>query len=62
MGPSFILRVVALALFIIAGISAFSTAVNVNETGFLAFGFAAWVGSTLVADAPRRGFVRGRAL
>lgn len=47
---SIVLRVVALVLFLLAGISAFTDSVNVNEFGLVALGLAAWVGSTLVGD------------
>ena len=47
---SIILRVVALVLFLLAGISALSDSVNINEAALVAFGLAAWVASTFVSD------------
>lgn len=42
-----ILVIVAVVCFAIVTLSAFSTEINVNETGWLALGLAAWAGSTL---------------
>jgi hypothetical protein len=41
------LLVAAVAFFVIAALSAFSTAVNVNEIGFIALGLAAFAGDFL---------------
>lgn len=41
------LVVVAVALFLIAAVSAFTLSVNVNEPGFIALGLAAFAGSQL---------------
>lgn len=43
-----ILRVVSVVLFVLAAVSAFTGAVNLNELGFVASGLAAWCLSTLV--------------
>ena len=57
-----ILLIVAVALFAIAALSAFSDDFNVNETGFLGLGLAAWAAAPLVpalaAGGPRRRYVR----
>ncbi|HEX2117586.1 MAG TPA: hypothetical protein VHF91_00255 [Acidimicrobiales bacterium] len=45
----------AVALFVIAALSAFSDDVNVNETGFLGLGLAAWAAGPLVATIPMGG-------
>ena len=50
-----ILLIVAVALFVIAALSAFSDDVNVNELGFLALGLAAWAAAPLVATVPVTG-------
>jgi hypothetical protein len=50
-----ILLVVAVALFAIAALSAFSTDVNVNETGFLGLGLAVWAAAPLAASVPTGG-------
>ncbi|MCA1690827.1 MAG: hypothetical protein ABR540_08230 [Acidimicrobiales bacterium] len=42
-----ILVMVAVALFVITAISAYSDDINVNETGFLALGLAAYAASGL---------------
>ncbi|MDQ1440690.1 MAG: hypothetical protein QOG97_918, partial [Acidimicrobiaceae bacterium] len=42
------LVIVAVVLFLIAAISAFSASVNVNEMGFVALGLAAFAGDQLV--------------
>ncbi|MEW6152657.1 MAG: hypothetical protein AB1673_01525 [Actinomycetota bacterium] len=52
--------IAAVACFAIVALSAFSTNVNVNETGWLALGLALWAGSSLVVGAPVVG--RRRAL
>jgi hypothetical protein len=49
---SLILRVIALVLFILGALSAF-TDVDLNEVGLVAAGLAAWVASTLVTDDGR---------
>jgi membrane protein DedA with SNARE-associated domain len=41
------LLIVAVALFLIAAVSAFTVSVNVNEHGFIALGLAAFAGSYL---------------
>ena len=43
-----ILTIIAVALFLIAALSAFSDDINVNETGLLALGLAAWAAAPLV--------------
>ena len=48
-----ILLVVALVLLLLAGISAVSGDVDLNEFAYLSFGLAAFVASFLVADWPR---------
>ena len=50
-----ILLIVAVALFVIAALSAFSDDVNVNEMGFLGLGLAAWAAGPLVATIPMGG-------
>ncbi|MDQ3896544.1 MAG: hypothetical protein M3326_04695 [Actinomycetota bacterium] len=47
-----ILLIVAVALFAIAALSAFSDDVNVNELGFLGLGLAVWAAAPLVATIP----------
>lgn len=53
-----ILLVVAVVLFAIVALSAFSDDFNVNETGFLALGLAVWAGAPLVATVPVGGVRR----
>ncbi|HVL06161.1 MAG TPA: hypothetical protein VM388_09235 [Acidimicrobiales bacterium] len=56
-----ILLVVAVALFAIAALSAFSDDFNVNELGFLGLGLAVWAAAPLVATVPvggRRRYAR----
>ncbi len=43
-----ILTIIAVVLFLIAALSAFSDDINLNETGFLALGLAAWAAAPLV--------------
>jgi len=43
-----ILQIVAVVLFVIAALSAFSDDININELGFLALGLAAWTAAPLV--------------
>ncbi len=50
-----ILLIVAVALFAIAALSAFSDDVNVNELGFLALGLAVWAAAPLAATVPVAG-------
>ncbi len=50
-----ILLIVAVVLFVIAALSAFSDDVNVNEIGFLALGLAAWAAAPLAATVPVTG-------
>ena len=50
-----ILLIVAVVLFAIAALSAFSDDFNVNELGFLALGLAAWAAAPLVATVPVTG-------
>ena len=50
-----ILLVVAVVLFAIAALSAFSDDVNVNETGFVALGLAVWAAAPLAAGVPMGG-------
>jgi hypothetical protein len=45
------LRIVAVVLFLIAAISAFSASVNVNEIGFICLGLAALAAEPLVDGA-----------
>jgi hypothetical protein len=42
-----ILVIAAVVCFALVALSAFSTEINVNETGWLALGLAAWAGSAL---------------
>ena len=56
-----ILLIVAVALFAIAALSAFSDDFSVNELGFLGLGLAAWAAAPLVATVPvggRRRYAR----
>ena len=55
-----ILLIVAVALFAIAALSAFSDSFNVNELGFLGLGLAAWAAAPLVATVPVGGFAGRR--
>ena len=48
-----ILTIIAVALFLIAALSAFSDDINVNETGLLALGLAAWAAAPLVPATVR---------
>jgi hypothetical protein len=48
-----ILVMVAVALFALVALSAFSDDINVNETGWLALGLAAWAASSLVLGVGR---------
>jgi hypothetical protein len=50
-----IFLIVAVALFAIAALSAFSDEFNVNELGFLGLGLAAWAAAPLVATVPLAG-------
>ncbi len=55
-----ILQILAVVLFALAAISAFSDDINLNEVGFLALGLTAWAAAPLVpatvgAPAGRRG-------
>jgi hypothetical protein len=52
-----ILVIVAVGFFVIAAISAYSSEINVNETGFLALGLASWAAAQVVA-IPTRSFIR----
>lgn len=45
-----LLLVVALVLFLLAGLSAVMDDVNVNELALTSFGLAAWVGSLLTPE------------
>lgn len=47
---STLLRVAALVLLLLAGLSAVADGVTLNEAALVAFGLAAWVGSSLVPD------------
>ena len=51
-GMNRILLLVAVALFAIAALSAFSDDFSVNELGFLGLGLAAWAAAPLVATVP----------
>lgn len=42
-----ILVIAAVVCFALAGLSAFSGEINVNELGWVALGLAAWAGSSL---------------
>ena len=53
-----VLLIVAVALFAIAALSAFSDQVNVNELGFLCLGLTAWAAAPLVASVPTGGVRR----
>ena len=50
-----ILLIVAVALFAIAALSAFSDDFNVNELGFLGLGLAFWAAAPLAATVPISG-------
>ncbi|MDP8936174.1 MAG: hypothetical protein M3O23_00200 [Actinomycetota bacterium] len=43
-----ILQIVAVVIFLIAGLSAFSDDINVNELGWISLGLAAWAAASLV--------------
>lgn len=43
-----LLLVLSVVLFVIAGLSAFLTGVNISEVGLIAFGLAAYAGKDLV--------------
>jgi hypothetical protein len=45
--------VISLVLLLLAGISAASGDVNLNEFAYLSFGLAAFVAASLVTDWPR---------
>ena len=45
-----ILTIIAVVLFLIAALCAFSDDINVNETGLLALGLAAWAAAPLMPD------------
>lgn len=60
-----LLLVGALVAFVLAAVSAFTDSVNVNETGWIAVGLAAWVGSQVAGidlgfRGPRRRVGRRR--
>ena len=55
-----ILLIVAVVLFALVALSAFSDDFNVNETGFLALGLAVWAGAPLAAAVPVSGVGRRR--
>jgi hypothetical protein len=60
-GMNRILLIVAVVLFAIAALSAFSDDLNINEIGFLGLGLAAWAAAPLVATVPvggRRRYAR----
>jgi len=50
-----ILLIVAVALFAIAALSAFSAEFNVNELGFLGLGLAAWAAARWPPASPWAG-------
>ncbi len=57
---STLLHIAAVVLFALVAISAFSDDINLNETGWLALGLAAWAAAALVpatfsAPVGRRG-------
>ena len=54
-----ILQIVAVVLFVIAGLSAFSDDINVNELGLIALGLAAWAAASLVPASLGVGRTRG---
>ena len=54
-GMNRILLIVAVALFAIAALSAFSEDFSVNELGFLSLGLAIWAAAPLVATVPVTG-------
>ncbi len=47
-GMSRILHIIAVVLFVLVAISAFSDDINLNEMGWLALGLAAWAAAPLV--------------
>ncbi|HEV2768189.1 MAG TPA: hypothetical protein VGV63_10870 [Acidimicrobiales bacterium] len=53
-----VLLVAAVALFLIAAVSAFTVSVNVNEPGFVSLGLAAFAGAGL-ADGYGHGYGYG---
>jgi hypothetical protein len=56
MGISSLLRIIALVLFVIAGVLAFGWIGNTNAfdlLGYIAFGLASWIASTMVPDTVR---------
>lgn len=56
-----ILLIVAVVLFVLAGLSAFSDELSVNEIGLIGLGLAAWAAAPLVATVPvggRRRYAR----
>lgn len=56
-----ILLIVAVVLFVLAGLSAFSDDLSVNEVGLIGLGLAAWAAAPLVATVPvggRRRYAR----
>ncbi len=62
-GMSRILEILAVVLFVLVAISAFSDDINLNEIGWLALGLAAWAAAPLVpATVGAPGARRGRIL
>jgi hypothetical protein len=55
-----ILQIVAVVLFLLVAISAFSDDINLNEIGWLALGLAAWAAAPLVPAVAMGGPSTGR--
>ena len=55
-----ILQIIAVVLFVLVAISAFSDDINLNETGWLALGLAAWAPGPLLRAVAVGGWSRGR--
>jgi hypothetical protein len=60
MTVSRLLILVAVVLFALTALSAFSDDVNVNETGWLALGLTAWAASSLTVGMNFGGGLGGR--
>lgn len=57
-----ILVIVAVVCFALTALSAFSDDINLNETGWLALGLAAWAGSALAVGVDLAAGRRRRVL
>jgi hypothetical protein len=56
------LVIAAVVCFALTALSAFSSTINLNETGWLALGLAAWAGSALAVGVDLRAGRRRRVL